>query len=458
MKNSGAFVSILCAALLLLSCNSSKSLSKKALKLDEAGLYQESANMYYQSLVKNQRNVDAQIGLKKNGQKVLDDYLSDFFKAVTLNDREKAVNTFLQARNYREKVNGVGVSLEIPDHYYDDFRRIKGEFVSTLYDSGMALMEEEDFDDAEKLFVRVLELEPDFRDAERQRDLAYMEPRYREAAIANGAKRYRYAYDLYTQVLKRDPGYKDSEKLRESALQAGTIRLAVLPFENLVPDPSIGAKVTAHLTTSLAQLDDPFLKIVDRENMDRILEEQKLNMSGVMDEATAVNVGQLMGAQMLLMGSVIEYRPQAGRRQKELKKGFESYKVKRLDPDTEKVYYDTKYKAVNYYEYNQRNEVYLSASYKLVSLVTGEVLKTSVVDDVRHDEINYATYSGDKKNLFPSSDGKVLSSYSAQRNLRNQLSARTQVKSIGVLANNLYDAVTDRIAFQVDDHLQEFGK
>ena len=85
---------------LLIACGGSKSLSKKGEKLEEAGLYQESANLHYQALLKKPHNIDAQIGLKKNGQMVLDDDLEDFFKAVSMKDNEKAVSTFLAAQDY----------------------------------------------------------------------------------------------------------------------------------------------------------------------------------------------------------------------------------------------------------------------------------------------------------------------------------------------------------------------
>ena len=54
---------VLALALIVAGCSGSKSYAKKAAKLDAAGLYAEAAEMYLQSAQRNQKNVDAKIGL-----------------------------------------------------------------------------------------------------------------------------------------------------------------------------------------------------------------------------------------------------------------------------------------------------------------------------------------------------------------------------------------------------------
>ena len=105
-------------AALLLGCSGSKSYSKRGDKLDEAGLYAEAAEMYLQAARRNNKNVDAKIGLKKTGQMLLNDKLSDFFKNVAMGDnRAEAVATYLDAKAYVDRVAYTGVTLEIPDQF-----------------------------------------------------------------------------------------------------------------------------------------------------------------------------------------------------------------------------------------------------------------------------------------------------------------------------------------------------
>src|SRR5690554_4858443 len=48
---------------------------KKGAKLEEAGLYDNAALFYYNSLLRNSNNVDARIGLARTGQRVVNDKL-----------------------------------------------------------------------------------------------------------------------------------------------------------------------------------------------------------------------------------------------------------------------------------------------------------------------------------------------------------------------------------------------
>lgn len=436
---------------LLMACGGSRSLSRKGEKLHEAGLYQESARLHYEALLKNQRNIDAQIGLKKTGQMVLDDELEAFFKATSMRERETAVNSYLQAQAYYDRVKAVGVTLNIPAHYQTDFEKVKGEYLEVLYESGTEQLDNEDFGEAERTLQRIVDLEPDYEEARQLRDMAYMEPLYREALLAQESEHYRLAYNKLMAIKERDPLYKDVETLRKQVLDDGAFAVAVLPFENTVKQ-KVAPKVVAHVTNALANLDDPFLKIVDRENIERILEEQRLGLSGMIDEETAVDVGELIGAQAVLLGTVVEYRELPGRLTQSTKEGYESYQVRKLDEEG-KYYYQTRYKKVNYKEYFQENKVFLTVSYRLVSLKTGEVLSSEMIEEVRKDDVYYANYSGNKSKLYPSREGKV---YTGGRNsLRALLNANRKLLSVSELSNQAFKSTGNRVANGIGQKLEQ---
>ncbi|RLD50692.1 MAG: hypothetical protein DRJ05_19305 [Bacteroidetes bacterium] len=47
-----------------------------------------------------------------------------------------------------------------------------------------------------------------------------------------------------------------------------------------------------------------FYQVIEREQLEKILKEQRLSLSGVLDEASAAEVGQLLGLDVIIMGSV----------------------------------------------------------------------------------------------------------------------------------------------------------
>ena len=302
-------IASLALAVVLVSCSGSKSYAKKAGKLDKAGLYAEAADMYLQSVQRNAKNVDAKIGLKKTGQQVLDDKMSDFFRAFSMGGQKRdAVNAYLDGKSYYERVQRLGVQLDIPDHYRRDFEQVKGEFLVELYQRGTELMEKQDFKAAEATFSEIARLEPDYKDATSLQSVAYLEPLYRQGSVDLEAGHYRKAYDALNKVVTKDASYKDARELRDLTLTKGQYSIAVLPFTSAVQGKDLSTRFSAYAITAITETGDPFLKVVDRENIDRILAEQRLGLSGVVDEQTAVQVGNLIGAQAVLMGSVVEYR------------------------------------------------------------------------------------------------------------------------------------------------------
>ena len=81
--------------------------------------------------------------------------------------------------------------------------------------------------------------------------------------------------------------------------------LAILPFaEHGSGAKGYGEKATGILFATLAV--EPNLYLVDRADLEKILQETVLNLSGAVAPGQAVQVGQLTGAKILVTGSVIE--------------------------------------------------------------------------------------------------------------------------------------------------------
>jgi TolB-like protein len=81
--------------------------------------------------------------------------------------------------------------------------------------------------------------------------------------------------------------------------------LAILPFQERGAEvKGFGAKVTDILFAELVVKDD--LVLVDREDINKVAEEQELNLSGLVNPAEANKVGRLTGARILVTGSVLQ--------------------------------------------------------------------------------------------------------------------------------------------------------
>lgn len=85
---------------------------------------------------------------------------------------------------------------------------------------------------------------------------------------------------------------------------AGSKNIAVVPFQNLTSDETknwIGAGFSETLTTKLSEAPD--FTLYERSQLNEIVKELKLQISGFVDEKTAVSVGKMHGVEILVLGS-----------------------------------------------------------------------------------------------------------------------------------------------------------
>ena len=153
------------------------------------------------------------------------------------------------------------------------------------------------------------------------------------------------------------------------------------------------------------------------------------------------------------LNTVISYQEVPGSPRKSTKEGYESYQVKELNSETNESVYVTRYKPVNYTEFYKENKAMISFSFKLVSLETGQVLLSRVVEREADDHAWYASYSGNVKALYPKQNGTVDTRSSARRDLSSLLSAPREVKSTTVLANELLRSTSAAAAGTIQQEL-----
>jgi hypothetical protein len=446
----------LLAVTLLLSaqaCQNSKHYTKLAHKQEAAGLEKEASESYYAALLKKRGNINAQIGMKKTGQIVLNEMLSEFSQKTSLGYKKDAVYSFLSAQAYQLKIKGVGVELLIVDFYKEDFEKVKKSYLTELYEIGTKLLEDTKYAQAESNFNEINQLEPNFKDARNLRDIAYLEPIYQKAQADFEAKHYRAAYNGFIKVSQRKLGYRESSDLMKSCLEKGKYTIALVPFSNGTNTRGCDIKATAYILNALTQIDDPFLQVIDRENLNNILAEQRIQMSGIFSESNAVEIGKISGAKALITGTVLNHTVQNGQLRKETRNGFESYQVKKVNSEG-KTFYDTEYKPVQFDEYYNYTESNVSIKYNLTSIETASLIKNDIITEKNKDEVIYAIYGGNATNLFPASGNVVNTNYRDRNALKDMLNARKNVRDGNDMANELYIEIAKKIADNIKSQMQ----
>lgn len=82
-------------------------------------------------------------------------------------------------------------------------------------------------------------------------------------------------------------------------------RVAVVPFKDAPGAPGTGELAREAFATEILAVQS--YEVIDRSALDKVLEEQKLGLSGAIDPEKAVELGKLLGADGVVIGAVTEY-------------------------------------------------------------------------------------------------------------------------------------------------------
>ncbi|WP_187696306.1 CsgG/HfaB family protein [Xanthovirga aplysinae] len=426
-------------------------MAKKASKLASAGEYEMAAAYYYDALLRNDKNIDARLGLKRNGQMVLDDLLEKFYKFHAINDHKASVYSFLDAKNYFKKLSRVSVKLTYPVYYDDYFEENKKVYLTSLYQTANQHLEEEEYSEAQKKYDEIIRLSPNYKDVSERRKVSVLEPIYLKGLQAFEAESYRKAYDYFTKVTTQDASYKDATDFQEQAIIKGRFTLALLPFQNLTPHRNVEEKIAAYFMDGMVNSGNPFVKLVDRENTDKLLEEQKLGLSGVIDDNTAAEAGALLGVKAVLTGKLVAYKAKKGETERISKKVKEGYKVKIYVDSTDSYHAETRFRPAKYFEYKKSNSVLLTFQYNLISSETGEILHSDLIEKRLEDKVHYARYKGNYKNLYPIEEGGLFG-YSRRRNLHRLFQSRHELESLESMSQRAFGKVAQEVVKGISDY------
>jgi tetratricopeptide (TPR) repeat protein len=446
---------------LTISCNGVKSLTKKGDKAFEKEQYEKAVNFYFTALNKDKNYNLAKSGLKKGAQRLVNNDLDLFFKSKNFGENRKAIYHFRDAKKLKDRCEAINVSLDIPIQYVSDYDLLVNNYVESQYEKGMNLLQEEAFKESENIFKEIKLLKANYKDVEDLQKVAEFEPKYRLAVSYLQNDKFRAAY---TQFKKVPTNYKDTKEKIELCLEAGTITIGFVDFKNATRNKGGEAAISAYLFNELTQLNNPFIKIVDRSLTSTIINEQILGLSGQTSESTSANAGELIGAKAILSGSLITFSKKSDKLRVTNKKAWFEKLIKKYNKETEKYYYETEYSKVKYKEYYGQNQVSLGFQYQLTSTETGEILLTGIVNLNNFDRVNYASSDVNFNKLVPGNwkyenkahkDDVISDSVTKKRDLRNLFKSKKTLLTIDQLKDILYKKTAVDVSQKINNYNPE---
>jgi TolB-like protein len=239
--------------------------------------------------------------------------------------------------------------------------------------------------------------------------------------------------------------YRDCHQKYEEARRAGTTRVAIIPFENKSGRTQYGAVgefITDQVISKL--FDDTqameFLEIIDREQLELVLREQKLGAAGILDDNTLVELGKVLGVQEILTGKITQIisDPAKVTRENQQSKRTVPVKVgekKNAEGKTISIMQD---KEVAAYVTLARKtaSARMSGSYKILDVQTARLLETESFSESYSFNHEWGTFRGDERALSDQQKRIV------QVREENPLSDGERINSV---ASKLADSLAGRL-------------
>lgn len=338
-------------------------------------------------------------------------------------------------------------SIYLRENNYKDTRSRMDEALNERYKEGTLLLMSENFNDAAHALGEVFKANPNFKDVKAQYVEARNEPVYRQAKTDMNQDNCRTAYFGFERILNDAGTYKDSKTLKDQALACAEYPVAVYSR----PVKQFGADATQFENTTVKNLlgkKNIFLRVFELSTINSRLENRLINSLGEVDEGALRTLNRENNIKAVLVLEYDNFKKNKGQLKKEELTGFERVTTKSTDGQTS--FYD---KQVKYSEFFQENEISLTVRYKLVSATTGETLLSNTYSGSKNDKINYATYDGDKNQLYPAKNnrGSWNINESGYRSLQTLLRGETQIKSIENMQQLLFNDLSNDIANDINN-------
>ncbi len=441
----------------------SKRYASKARKFDEAGLFADAAELYYQSVFKNPQNIEAKLGLQRNGQLVLMEKLAAFKTFYNNGAVKDAVYAYIDADKYFRQLGGVGVKLMFPAENSSYYEEMKVKYLEKQYSDAMMALDMEQFEASANMFKEIIDIDNSYKDANEHYQTAVNEPIYRNGLQLLEGGLYRRAFGIFSSLMTSTSGYKDAVKLRTIALDKATITVAAAPFTmKNKPGSNTAIMFRTKTIAAINNTKSPFIKMVNDNGLNSIGENMWNSFNTQLNNYIKNNRANI-SAKSVLTCNIVSATENNGNLRKIDKTGYLQREVEYKDSLGVKRT-RTEYDKVKYFEYQQDNSLQLIVEFSLIDVATGNVIVSDYISTNQKSAVNYASYPGETQNLVPgywvskekdSKEDKIFKSMKEIDDLRTMLKANKTIKTIEELTTMGIDDLATRISMIIENYNPE---
>lgn len=382
--------------LLFTACNPARKLTKTGDKLYLSGYYDEATGYYYNALLRKPGFPAAKEGLKISAQHVLDNKFGVFRKNVLENQLEQAVKQYQYAQQFNENAGSVGVVLQWPEEYDEIYKDVLRDYTGALFDEAIELINRKKFDIAEKKLQQLGMIDSTYRHVSVLRMNTILEPLYNQAMVHYEQGRYNDAYRLFSKILNIDADFQDTRSLRQASFDKATRQYGIWISQT---DKRIKAEdVSDQLLARLRSSTTGFVSFTGFTQLKKNLESRGWN--AVKSDSDAVQAGKSAGMHYLILVRMLPVIDSAGPRVNEKRTAYESFTENIPNPYTDTYSYITRFKKIEYNDVYESRYMRIEAQCILVSCLHGTVLMNERIFAEKGITRHQFDYKGNINNLY----------------------------------------------------------
>ena len=249
---------------------------------------------------------------------------------------------------------------------------------------------------------------------------AHYQEGIRIAASADDVDTQKRAAKEFKMVERFVRGYKDAQSRYEKSRSAGMKRIAFIPFEDRSGKRLLYGSLSEAVTDAVISnlLGDPsaveFLQLISRSELERVVQEQNLSLTGLIDEKSAQEIGNVLGVHEIVTGQInqiIYSRPQTITSRYSNKATIRERRGTYIDNEGKERprYVDVPVSAM-VTKYQRKGSAAISGSYKIINVRTAQITQSTSFSPKHVFEVAWGTFSGDKRALSSESERLCLRS------------------------------------------------
>jgi tetratricopeptide (TPR) repeat protein len=369
------------------------------------------------------------------------------------NNNELALRQYAYNKDYYDKLKNIDIKLNWLAYFDPLYQEIKQEFISKQYEIGLSQMNENKFDKAEFTFSKILEFDSSYKNVSVLRLQSVLEPLYNQGLKYIETENYKVAYKIFKQVSTFDVKYKNTLQMLNYSLQKASLPIAVVLVSKKVYPNAEDLSFYQVLSQEIGKSKNPFLKIIDKNNLDKLVKEQEFGIAGIINAETATKVGNIIGAKYFLLIDVSEVKFDELKPTTTLEPAYLSVS-QRVEAPNGEAQSVIKFKKVEYSETKKYRKIELRIAYQLVSVQTGQIVSEEGFYTEQFDIHVFARYNGNLDNLYPSLPAGNFMPNIPTDWKEKFFELNRELQSNQTLANKAYEEICLKIMNDIDLYIQ----